>query len=66
MKVTPPSGAAQDILQDSSVTCADGANGWQYDASKTKILLCGDACAAARGETGIEVTVELGCETKVK
>ena len=66
MKVTAPSGAVQEIHQDSSTTCADGANGWQYDASKTKILLCGDACASARGDTGTKVTVEFGCETKVK
>lgn len=66
VKVTAPSGAVQEILQDSSTTCADGANGWQYDASKTKILLCGDACASARGDTGTKVTVEFGCETKVK
>jgi len=66
VKVSPPTGTPQDILQDSSVACADGANGWQYDASKTKILLCGDACTAARGDTGTKVTVEFGCETKVK
>jgi hypothetical protein len=66
VKVSPPSGAAKDILQDTSHACADGANGWQYDASKTKILLCGDACTAAKGDTGTKVTVEFGCETKVK
>jgi hypothetical protein len=66
VKVASPGGSTQDILQDSSKDCADGANGWQYDASKTNILLCGDACTAARGNTGTKVTVEFGCETKVK
>jgi len=64
VKIASPDGKTQDILQDGS-SCND-ANGWQYDASKTKIILCGDACAAARGDTGTKVTVEFGCETKVK
>jgi hypothetical protein len=66
VKVATPGGATTDILQDSTHECADGANGWQYNASKTKILLCGDACKAASGNTGTKVTVEFGCETKVK
>jgi hypothetical protein len=65
VKVADPDGKTTDILQDSSSTC-DSANGWQYDETKTKILLCGDACAAARGDTGTKVTVEFGCDTKVK
>ena len=55
-----------DILQDKSADCQDGANGWQYSADGTKILLCGDDCEAARNDPGSKVNVEFGCQTKVK
>lgn len=55
-----------DILQDKTKRCADGANGWQYSDDGTKILLCGDDCEAARNDPGSKVDVEFGCQTKVK
>lgn len=63
---TPTSGAPVTIEQDTSKPCASGANGWQYNADKTKILLCGDACAKLKADPTGKVTVELGCATKVK
>jgi hypothetical protein len=55
-----------DILQDKSADCADGANGWQYSADGTKVLLCGDACDAVRADPSNKVDIEFGCQTKVK
>jgi len=55
-----------DILQDKSADCTDGANGWQYSADGTKIMLCGADCEAARNDPGSKINVEFGCQTKVK
>lgn len=63
---TPTSGKSEDVLQDKSKPCDAGANGWQYSADGTKILLCGDACAKAQADLGSKLTVEFGCSTKIK
>lgn len=65
VKVTTPDGKTTDVLQDSG-SCESGANGWQYNADKTKIVLCGSACAAVSAKSGTKVEVELGCETRVR
>lgn len=62
---TPP-GPPEDILLDDSKPCDAGANGWQYNADKTKVLLCGDACTKVKADLGAKVNVQFGCETKVK
>lgn len=67
VKVVSPDGkTTTDILQDKSAPCDMGANGWQYNADGTKILLCGDACTEVRKAVGVKVDVEFGCQTKVK
>lgn len=58
-------GASETILQDTSKPCDAGANGWQYSADKTKILLCGATCAKIQADTAAAVDVEFGCETKI-
>ena len=58
-------GAAETILQDPSKPCDMGANGWQFSADKTKILLCGATCTKVQADAAAEVKVEFGCETKV-
>lgn len=63
---TPPGGKPEDILRDDSKPCDAGANGWQYNADKTKILLCGDACTKIKADLGAKVNVQFGCETKFK
>ncbi|MGZ3417758.1 MAG: hypothetical protein ACXWUG_20505 [Polyangiales bacterium] len=63
---TPSTGATEPILQDASKPCDMGANGWQYSADGTKILLCGDACKKAQDDLGAKISVEFGCETKIK
>jgi hypothetical protein len=63
---TPPGGATSDILQDNTLPCDAGANGWQYNATKTKILLCGDACTKVVAVPETVVDVVFGCKTKVR
>jgi hypothetical protein len=63
---TDGSGTTTSILQDASKACDMGANGWQYSADGTKILLCGDACTNAKADLSAKVSVQFGCETKVK
>lgn len=58
--------AARDILQDPSKPCDKGADGWQYNADRTKILLCGAACERVRSDVGTKVSVQFGCQTRVK
>jgi hypothetical protein len=55
-----------DLLQDNSKPCKEGANGWQYNADKTKILLCGDACAQVVAKPDTRVDVSFGCKTRVR
>ncbi len=59
-------GTTTPIVQDASVDCAAGANGWQYNADKTKILLCGDACLKAKADPSTVLDVVFGCATHVK
>jgi len=64
---TPGSGGMPEtILKDESKPCEGGANGWQYNADKTKILLCGDACKKAQSDLGGKVSVAFGCGTQFK
>ncbi len=58
-------GASETVLQDSGKPCDGGANGWQYNADKSKILLCGATCAKIQADTSAAVDVEFGCETKI-
>ncbi len=62
-----PGGTGKDeaILQDTSKPCDAGANGWQYNADKSKILLCGTACAKVQADPAAKVNVEFGCETQI-
>jgi hypothetical protein len=62
---TSASGDTSTIPQDISSPCAT-ANGWQYDAVKTRILLCGDACTRARNDVGSQFDVAFGCRTVVR
>lgn len=61
---TPGSGAAEDLSQDND-PCAE-ADGWQYNADKTKIVLCGPACDMVQSDPEGQISITLGCETVVK
>jgi hypothetical protein len=56
-----PQGAEQLIAQDAMSPCDGGANGWQYNDDKSKILLCGAACSAVRRAASIRIA--LGCKS---
>lgn len=59
-------GTSETIAYDDKTACDSGANGWQYNADKTKILLCGDACKKVQADLTAKVTVEFGCGTVTK
>lgn len=59
---TPTTGESETIVNDAAV-CAS-ANGWQYSADRSRIVLCGDACSRVRSEDG-ELKVVLGCPTVI-
>lgn len=58
---TPHEGEARVIPQDLSAPCDRGADGWQFDAEKQLIRLCGNTCTAVLNDRGANVTVVLGC-----
>jgi hypothetical protein len=60
----PETGEAERILNDSKVSCAEGAEGWQYSEDRKRILLCGSACSRVRDASG-ELEIVLGCPTAV-
>lgn len=59
-------GTTEVVVKDDSLPCDAGANGWQYNADKTKILLCGDACKKVQADLSAKVSVEFGCATIFK
>jgi hypothetical protein len=63
---TRGSGAAVPILQDNTAACDQGADGWQYADSDTKIILCGPTCAKVKSDPGARIDIVLGCRTVIK
>ncbi|MBK7578909.1 MAG: hypothetical protein IPI67_01770 [Myxococcales bacterium] len=62
---TAKGGTAQEVLQDNNKACAEGADGWQWDSTKTKVLLCGPTCDKVKADDGGKIDVVVGCQTKV-
>jgi len=62
---TPKGGSAQEVLQDNNQPCGQGADGWQWDATKTKVLLCGPTCDKVKSDDGGKIDIVVGCATKV-
>lgn len=60
---TPSGGSTEFIPRDTTAGCDDGANGWQWNAAKDAILLCGDACERVKGDPEGNVEIKFGCET---
>lgn len=61
---TPSGGGAQQtVSQDATVACGS-ANGWQYSPDKSRIFLCGSACAAVKNDPGSSISIALGCATQ--
>lgn len=66
VQITPGGATAPvDVLQDNNFACDAGADGWQWNADKTRILLCGQTCADARADTAAKLDIVFGCATKV-
>ena len=61
---TPSNGVPTTVFQDNA-PCDGGSNGWQYNADKTKIVLCGDSCAKAKADSAGKISIALGCATQV-
>ncbi len=60
---TPGMGMDVDFLQDNQA-CSK-ADGWQYNANKTKIILCGPACDKVKADPQGKITIKLGCATMI-
>jgi hypothetical protein len=60
--LTSDGGDAVPVLRDDS-SCEGSADGWQYSADGTKIVLCGSTCDQARNAGG-RIDIELGCPTR--
>ena len=58
---TDAEGEEQLVGQDADRPCEGGANGWQYNDDRSKVLLCGDACERVRHAASIRIA--LGCES---
>ncbi len=65
VEYTPSGGSSEEVLQDNNAGCDQGADGWQWDPSKTKILLCGATCEKVKADEGGQIDIVVGCETKV-
>jgi hypothetical protein len=63
VSVAPSMGKVVDLGQDNQP--CDKANGWQYNADKTKIVLCGPPCDTVKKDAAAKVTITLGCKTVV-
>jgi len=59
--LTPSNAKAQVIPQDERKDCNGGANGWQSDAARGSLRLCGDACKKVREQPDARLDVVLGC-----
>jgi hypothetical protein len=60
---TPGAGDVVSVLRDDR-DCESEAQGWQYSADGTKIVLCGAVCDQARSDVAGQVKIELGCPTR--
>lgn len=61
----PAGGTPEAVLQDNNKPCDQGADGWQWDPSQTKILLCGATCDKVKADENGQIDLEFGCATKV-
>ena len=57
-------GPQETILRDNTAGCEDGADGWQWNAAKDKILLCGPTCERIKNDPDGRVEIKFGCETE--
>jgi hypothetical protein len=58
-------GVRRRVYQAGEGPC-DDVDGWRYDASGTKIEICGQACRDVRAEPTGRLEIELGCKTEIR
>ncbi len=58
----PGNGSEVTVLRDDA-SCPDGAQGWQYSADRSKIVLCGSICDQVRADVSGQLSIVLGCPT---
>ncbi len=56
--------SAETIPRDNTAGCADGADGWQWNDAKDKILLCGATCERIKNDPDGKVEIKFGCDTE--
>lgn len=54
-----------ELYRDDTKPCDGGADGWQYTADQTKIVICGPTCGEVLADSQAKVVVSLGCEQRV-
>lgn len=59
--VERPGDPEQLIVQDATGSCDQSADGWRYNADRTRISVCGAACERVRRAASIRIA--LGCKT---
>jgi len=68
VEFTPSGGQTELVLQDppgsGDEQCED-AEGWQYTADGSQIVLCGDVCQEVLSDPGAKVRVKFGCQETV-
>jgi hypothetical protein len=68
VEYTPSGGDTELVLQDppaSGDEQCEGAEGWQYTADGTQIVLCGQVCEDVLADPGAKVRVKFGCQETV-
>jgi len=58
---TPSGEDAETVPQDLSHACDVDAEGWQFSADQTKVVLCGEVCDRVKSDPGGKVEVVFGC-----
>jgi hypothetical protein len=54
-------GAERVVAMDATRACDGGADGWQYNGDRSRIVLCGGACERVRSAASIRIA--LGCKS---
>src|SRR6478735_2360306 len=68
VEYTPSGGDKELVLQDPPAAGdeqCEGAEGWQYTADGSQIVLCGDICDEVLADPGAKVRVVFGCQETV-
>jgi hypothetical protein len=68
VEYTPSDGTTELVLQDppaAGATQCEEAEGWQFTADGSQIVLCGDVCDSVLNDPGAKVRVVFGCRETI-